>query len=76
MCCFRLHFSDFNLLFFQKIENLLQFTLGKNNLFCKKGEKTCRDEKSQPPPLDIKWSVPNRYYNVGLSLLTGQNRIK
>ena len=51
MCCFRLHYSDFNVLFFQKIKNLLQFTFEKNNLLCKKREKiTCHEEKSQPPP--------------------------
>ena len=61
MCCFRLHFSDFNVLFFQKIKNLLQFTLEKITCCAKREEKiTCRMEKSQPPPpLDIKWSVPN-----------------
>ena len=61
MFCFRLHFSDFNMLF-KKIKNLLQFTFEKNNLFCKKREKiTCREEKSQPP-LDIKWSVPYKFF--------------
>ena len=50
MCCFRLHFSDFNVLF-SKNKNLLQFTFEKNNLLCKKREKiTCPLEKSQPPP--------------------------
>ena len=39
MCCFRLHFSDFNALFFEKIKNLLQFNFEKNNLLCKKREK-------------------------------------
>ena len=64
MCCFRLHFSDFNVLFFEKIKNLLQFTFEKNNLLRKKREKiTCREEKSQPP-LDIKWSVPNYSYHT------------
>ena len=59
MCCFRLHFSDFNVLFKKKIKNVLQFAFEKNNLLCKKREKiTCHEEKSQPP-LDIKWSVPN-----------------
>ena len=45
MCCFRLHFYDFIVLFFQKREKII----------------TCREEKSQPPPPppDINWSVPN-----------------
>ena len=42
MCCFRLHFSDFIVLFFEKIKNLLQFTFEKNNLLCKKREKNNR----------------------------------
>ena len=36
MCCFRLHFSDFNVLFLQKNKKLEKIT--------------CREEKSQPPP--------------------------
>ena len=41
MFCFHLHFSDFNLLFFQKNKkNLLQFTFEKI---------PCRKEKSQVP---------------------------
>ena len=52
MCCFRLHFSDFNALFFQKIKNLLQFTFEKNNLLCKKREKNnlSRGKIPAPPP--------------------------
>ena len=51
MCCFRLHFSDFNVFFSKKIKILLQFTFEKTNLLCKKREKiTRREEKSQPPP--------------------------
>ena len=59
MCCFRLHFSDFNVFFQKKIKNLLQIAFEKITC-CAKTEKkiTCREEKSQPP-LDIKWSVPN-----------------
>ena len=52
MCWFRLHFSDFNVLLFKKIKNLLQFTFEKNNL-CKKREKNVPD----PPP-------PHRYQMV------------
>ena len=61
MCCFCLHFPDFNVLFFQKIKNLLQFTFEKNNLLCKKREKNnlLRAKiPAPPPPPDIKWSVP------------------
>ena len=49
MCCFCLHFADFNVLFFQKIK-ILQFTFEKITC-CAKGEKkiTCREKKSQPP---------------------------
>ena len=58
MCCFRLHFSDFNMLFFEKIKNLLQFIFEKNNLLCKNRKKiTCREEKSQPPSIP----VPNQH---------------
>ena len=48
MCCFRLHFSDFNVLFFQKNKKLTF----KKITCCAKREKkiTCREEKSQPPP--------------------------
>ena len=50
MCCFRLHFSDFNVLFFQKIKNLLQFTFEKKTCCAKREKKiTCREETSQPP---------------------------
>ena len=59
MCCSRLHFSDFNVLFFKKIKNLLQFTFEKNNLLCKKREKiTCREENSQPPPPEYQMVCP------------------
>ena len=54
MCCFRLHFSDFIVLFFQKIKNLLQVTFEKNNLLYKKIEKKFVMRKnpthSPPPP--------------------------
>ena len=40
MCCFRLHFSDLNVLFFQKNQkNLLQFTFEKITCCCTKREK-------------------------------------
>ena len=59
MCCFRLHFSDFNVFFPQKIKILLQFTFEKNNLLYKKREKNNLSRGKVPaPPLDIKWSVP------------------
>ena len=62
MCCFHLHFSDFNVLFFPKNKNLLQFTFEKNNLLCKKREKNnlMREKILPAPPPDIKWSVPIR----------------
>ena len=42
------------------MKNLLQFTFEKNNLLYKKEKNlTCRKKKSQSPPPDIKWSVPN-----------------
>ena len=51
MCCFRLHFSDFNVLFFENKKNLLQFTLKKKTCCAKREKKiTCREEKSQPRP--------------------------
>ena len=64
MCCVHLHFSDFNVLFFQK--KTCCSLLLKTITCCAKREKkiTCREEKSQPPPpppLDIKWSVPNLF---------------
>ena len=64
MCCFRLHFSDFNVLFFQKNKKTCCSLLLKKITCCAKREEkiTCREEKSQPPPLDIKWSVP--YYTM------------
>ena len=50
MCCFRLHFSSFNVLFFSK-KNLLQVTFEKNNMLCKKREKiTCLEENPSPLP--------------------------
>ena len=60
MCCFRLHFSDFNVLFFENIKKLVAVYFLKKITCCTKREKkiTCHEEKSQPPPLDIKWSVP------------------
>ena len=62
MCCFRLHFSDFNVFFPKKKKSCCSLLLKKITC-CAKIEKkiTRREEKSQPPPLDIKWSVP--YYS-------------
>ena len=53
MCCFRLHFSDFNVLFFQKKnKNVLQFTFPKkNNLLCRKREKSNLSREKIPDPL-------------------------
>ena len=50
MCCFHLHFSYINVLFFQKKikKNVLQFTFEKNNLQ-KEKKITSHAEKSQPP---------------------------
>ena len=62
MCCFRLHFFYFNVLF--KKKKLVAVYFSKNKLLCKKREKkiTCSEEKSQPPPpLYIKWSVPKSF---------------
>ena len=55
MCCFCLHFSDFNVLFKKKIKNLFQFPFEKMTCCAKREKKiTCLEEKSQPPPpLDI-----------------------
>ena len=40
MCCFRLHFSDFNVLFFQKNKKIWwKFAFEKNDFLCKKSEK-------------------------------------
>ena len=51
MCSFRLHFSDFNVLFSKKIKNLLQFTFEKITCFAKREKKiTCHKKKYQPPP--------------------------
>ena len=52
MCCFCLHFFDFNVSFFsKKLKNLLQFTFEKKTCCAKREKKiTCREEKSQPPP--------------------------
>ena len=59
MCCFRLHFSEFNVYFFKKIKNLLRFTFERNNLLCLKREKNNLSRGKIPaPPLDIKWPVP------------------
>ena len=58
MCCFCLHFSEFNVLFYKKIVAIYF----KKKSCTAKREKiiTCRQQKSQPP-LYIKWSVPNGY---------------
>ena len=47
--------------FFKKIKNLWLFSFEKITCCAKREKKiTCHEEKSQPPPpLDIKWSVPN-----------------
>ena len=59
MCCFRLHFSDFNVLFFQKKnKKLVAVYFEKNNLLCLKREKNNLSRGKIPAPLDIKWSVP------------------
>ena len=52
MCCFRLHFSDFNVLFFQKIKNFSQFTFEKKITCCAKREKNnfSQGKILAPPP--------------------------
>ena len=52
MCCFRLHFSDFNVFFLQKKFKYCCSLLLKNITCCGKREKkiTCREEKFLPPP--------------------------
>ena len=51
MCCFRLHFSGFIVLFFKKNKkNLLRFTFEKNNLLCKKREKNNLSQGKIPAP--------------------------
>ena len=52
MCCFRLHFSDFNVSKnVKKIKKTCCSLLLKKITCCAKREKkiTCREEKSQPP---------------------------
>ena len=44
-------FSDFNVLFFKKIKNLLQFTYEINNLLSKKREKNNLSREKIPAPL-------------------------
>ena len=59
MCCFRLHFSDFNVLFFQKNKKTCCSLLLKKITCCaKRQEKKLVARKNPSPPLDIKWSVP------------------
>ena len=52
MCCFHLHFSDFNVLFLQKNKKTCCGLLLEKITCCAKREKkiTCREEISQPPP--------------------------
>ena len=59
MCCFRLHLYDFNVLFFQKNKNLLQFTFEKNNFLCKKRVKNNLLRGKIPSPLgsNLVWKV-------------------
>ena len=53
MCCFRLHFSDFNVLFFQKkkIKTSCSLLFQKKITCCAEREKkvTCHEKKSQTP---------------------------
>ena len=49
MCCFGVHFSDFNELF-KKIKNLCSLLLNKNNLLCEKKEKNNLSRGKIPPP--------------------------
>ena len=57
MCCFRLHFSDFNVLFLK--QNLLLVTFEKNNILCKMKENNNLSRGKIPaPPWISKWSVP------------------
>ena len=52
MCCFRIHFSDFNVLFFPKNKKNCCSLLLKTMTCCAKRKKkiTCCEEKSLPPP--------------------------
>ena len=50
MCCFRLDFSDFNVLFFQKNKKLVAVYFLKNNLLCKKREKNNLSRGKIPAP--------------------------
>ena len=52
MCCFHLHLPDFNVSFFKKTKNLLQFIFEKNNL-CKKREKNNLSQGKIPAPSPI-----------------------
>ena len=61
MCCFRLHFTDLNVLF-QKNKNLLQFTFEKKQLVVQKERKNKLSWGKIPAPLDIKSSTPHNGY--------------
>ena len=56
MCCFCLHFSDFNALFFQK-KHLLQFTFEKITC-CAKREKKKIVARKNPSPLGYQMVRP------------------
>ena len=71
MCCFRLHFSDINVLFFQKIKNLLQFTFEKITCCAKREKKiTCPEEKSQPHPPGYQMVCPLAKYYLSTNAFT------
>ena len=56
MCCFRLHFSDFKVLFFQKkIKNLFQFTFETREGFLRKNiVAVCFQNCAVPPYSSLK----------------------
>ena len=61
MCCFHLHFSDFDVLSFQK--KLLQVTFEKNDLMCKKKRKSnlWRGKIPAPPGYQNSLFLANTY---------------
>ena len=75
MCCFRLHFSDFNVLFFEKNKKTAVYFFKKLLVVQKERKNNLSRGKipAPPPPLDIKWSVPYRDESLFLSYCVNVN---
>ena len=58
MCCFHLHFSGLNVLFFPK-KNCCRLLLKKKHVVQKERKNNLSRGKIPALPQDIKWSVPN-----------------